>query len=115
MDKTQLRKLAGITEGFYNLTVVGSDSASDLASEAAGAMAKVLKKGMKDKGNEYNTPGYVNVAMILGNLPDMFKSNEELREIGQEALKMMNEKKEGWVDFRAEYAHVIKKLEKFLA
>jgi hypothetical protein len=44
---------------------VDSDMAADLAANAEKALVKVLRKGLKEKGNEFNTPGPVNVALFL--------------------------------------------------
>lgn len=54
-----------LNEGFMDFTVHGSDSAADLHHEALDAAAKKLRAGLKDKGNEFNTHGTLNVAMIL--------------------------------------------------
>jgi hypothetical protein len=52
--------------GYFGLRNYGeSDSASDLASEALEKFLKVLKKGIKDKGNEFNTNGITNCALII--------------------------------------------------
>lgn len=53
-----------------------SDGAADARGDVIAAMAKSLEKELKDAGNNYNTPGCVNVALILedkklfGNLED---------------------------------------------
>lgn len=53
-----------LLEGFSGYTVNDSDSAADLFDTMLSSIAKTLSKGMADKGNSYNTPGYINVAMI---------------------------------------------------
>lgn len=50
--------------GFMSYTVKGSDFASDASFVMANAIAKSLQKELLNKGNEYNTPGYINVCMI---------------------------------------------------
>ncbi len=50
--------------GFMSYTVNGSDSASDAAFVMANTIAKTLQKELLDQGNDYNTPGYINVCMI---------------------------------------------------
>jgi hypothetical protein len=55
----------GLNEGFMDFSVNGSDSAADLHYEALKAVEKKLRVGLRDKGNEYNTHGTLNVAMIL--------------------------------------------------
>jgi len=42
-----------------------SDMAADLASVVMDKMFKELKKGLKEKANEYNTNGAVNVALFF--------------------------------------------------
>lgn len=66
-----------VTEGFMDFTVNGSDSAADLHAAALDAVEKHLRKGLKDKGNAYNTHGTLNVAMIL-----IEKYKDELNEYG---------------------------------
>lgn len=41
-----------------------SDMAADAVSSTIDAMVKVLKREIKDKGNEYNTDGILNVAFF---------------------------------------------------
>lgn len=58
-----------LNEGVLDLTVVGSDGASDCWYFVKKEMLKValplLKKEMLDKGKKFNTTGAINVAMIL--------------------------------------------------
>ena len=58
-----------LDEGVSDLSVVGSDGASDcwysVKKEMLKAALPLLKKEMLDKGNEFNTSGAINVAMIL--------------------------------------------------
>lgn len=54
-----------ITEGVMHLSVVGSDSASDLFHDVMEGVVKSLRNGLKNKGNKYNSDGYLNVAMII--------------------------------------------------
>lgn len=52
--------------GFSGLaTYTDSDTAADLAFVAIRAMCKELRKGLKDKGNDWNTCGIDNVALFL--------------------------------------------------
>lgn len=55
-----------------------SDSAADSHSMVMDAIAKQLRKEMKDKGNCYNTDGPVNVALIL---EDMFINEGTVRSL----------------------------------
>jgi NADH:ubiquinone oxidoreductase subunit B-like Fe-S oxidoreductase len=51
--------------GYMDLSVMGSDVASDAAVNMAYAAIKSLEHSLKEKGNEYNTGGLENVAMII--------------------------------------------------
>lgn len=85
----EIRKLAGLpaktevlNEGFMDFSVSGSDSAADLWYSVCNAAAKTLKAGLRDKGNEYNTHGTLNVGMIL---VEKFKSLDgDLDKLGNE-------------------------------
>jgi len=51
--------------GYMGLSSWGeSDSASDMIHGVMDAMAKALKQGLKDKGNQYNTDGITNVSLF---------------------------------------------------
>lgn len=60
-----------LAEGFMDYSVVGSDSAADLWHDCKKtdgsdeAIAACLAKGAKDKGNTYNTPGWLNASMVI--------------------------------------------------
>jgi hypothetical protein len=64
-----------------------SDMASDLAYVMQNAMAETLRKGLKEKGNQYNTDGVVNVAMIFRDLiiPHLeeYCGNDKLQEVAK--------------------------------
>ncbi len=80
--------------GYMGLESVGlSDNASDLAYSVFGAMTKKLAKGLKEKGNEYNTPGFVNIALFVEQYlkPDKYYGNDELYEIIEKAKGMLEE------------------------
>lgn len=51
--------------GYFELSVNGSDFAADAAASLVDNMVKALKKSLQEEGNEYNTSGPVNVAMIF--------------------------------------------------
>lgn len=59
------RAVAGLAEGVSSLSVNGSDKAADAYSRACDAIVKSLRGELKEKGNEFNTDGYINVALIL--------------------------------------------------
>lgn len=48
-----------------DLSVYGSDQAAGLMMTVVDNIMKSLEKGLKEPGNEFNTDGYLNVAMIL--------------------------------------------------
>jgi len=51
--------------GYMDLSISGSDMAADAAYSLIEAMVTSLKISLKDPGNNYNTSGAVNVAMIF--------------------------------------------------
>ncbi len=62
--------------GYSNITLYGSDTAADAYSwvnddftKSANRSVKRLRKELKDMGNEFNTSGPVNVAIILTESP----------------------------------------------
>jgi coenzyme F420-reducing hydrogenase alpha subunit len=61
----EVKETEQINEGIMSYTVNGSDTAADLYGKCIDALVPVLRKGLKEKGNEYNTTGYENVAMVL--------------------------------------------------
>lgn len=67
--------------GYMGLDCVcDSDRAADLAAGVFRAMAKELRKGLKEVGNAYNTNGTVNVALFIEEYmdPNNFHYNEEV-------------------------------------
>ena len=51
--------------GYFDLSVMGSDYASDAAYGLQKLIVESLEQELEEKANEYNTCGVVNVAMIL--------------------------------------------------
>ena len=51
--------------GFAGYKVIDSDTAADTLSDVESAMARKLLKGLKERGNEFNTNGPENVAMMF--------------------------------------------------
>lgn len=52
--------------GYMGLSCVcDSDAASDLAYNVFKSMTDTLRKGLKERGNEFNTNGPVNVALFI--------------------------------------------------
>lgn len=94
-----MKLIKELNEGFSGLSVIGSDGASDLFYEvkkaAVKAIVPVLKAGLKDKGNTWNTPGALNVAMIL---TEKFKDwgvegFSELSKIAEKCLSILEDDK----------------------
>jgi len=102
-----------LTEGFMDLSVVGSDSASNLMYEISSAAAGVLKKGLKAKGNKYNTPGYLNVAMIITEYFAEQEWHEELHAVAKLALAEMKKNEAAW-NSNKDYWKILVSLEKFV-
>ena len=51
--------------GYMGLDTIGdSDGASDFVSGVMDKIAEECEKEIKDNANEYNTPGYVNIALF---------------------------------------------------
>ena len=73
--------------------ITDSDNAADLQYMVAKAMAAQLKKGLKEKGNTYNTSGPINVALIFEEaiLPclDTYLYCDELMSVAVEAESML--------------------------
>ncbi len=51
--------------GFTDMSIMGSDTAADMASNIGDMLAKKLTKESKVKDNEFNTDGIDNVAMFF--------------------------------------------------
>jgi hypothetical protein len=90
-----------------DLSVGGSDTASDAAYVVTEAMVVALKKEFKEKGNSYNTGGVENVAMIFhqhlvpGNFARLF--NDHLYDMALKTLDALEKlikrtNKEKWED-----------------
>lgn len=79
--------------GFMGLgSIAQSDEASDMAWSVVGDMAKKLEIASKKRTNEYNTPGYINVALFFQEIivplnSYHFKDNELLQKIAKEIIK----------------------------
>ncbi len=50
------------------ISIVESDMASDFCSEIVETIKKKIVKELKNKANEYNTPGFINSALVLRSL-----------------------------------------------
>ena len=110
-SKKQLLK-----EGFMGLSSwAESDEAADVAYEVAITTAKILTKALKQKANEYNTPGYVNVALVLVSLAtsSVFRQ-DEIQRVAKITLEMLKTNQRRWAasDVKQQYQSLILKLEK---
>lgn len=108
-----------------------SDMAADLAYVVMDKMFKELKKGLKEKANEYNTSGPVNVALFyeafILPVADEYKYRPEAFEVALSAKKMLEERRAmmkialDWDDEANKkmhldaYARMIKSLDRFLS
>ena len=101
-----------VTEGFSGLTVGGSDAASDAAWNVTKAIVTELRRQLKDKGNQYNTDGVMNVAMIIGERLQAWATEEQLQTLAKEVHAKLE--KSDWVG-EAGYTAVMRRLEKFIA
>lgn len=107
--------------------VAYSDNASDLAHIVFKRVVEELDKGLKEKGNEYNTSGCVNVALFVEQFLDHKEYWDEdmldvieRSKIGLELLIEGCKDKEAWPDEQNRKHHVksykrmVKALDKFL-
>jgi hypothetical protein len=74
--------------GFMDLSIIGSDQAADSASVVVEAFAKALEKEFKEEANEWNTPGWLNVAMIIDEMCNhtMFLNNDRIQKLAKKCL-----------------------------
>ena len=105
-----------VKEGFMGLSSwAESDEAADVAYDVAITTAKILTKALKQKANEYNTPGYVNVALVLVSLSksSVFHT-DEMRALAVTTLEMLKTNQRRWAasDVKQQYQSLILKLEK---
>jgi len=87
-----LKELDLLSEGFSAYTVGGSDTAADLFADACDKMAGILQAALKDKGNEYNTPGYINVGMIFDEFLMPFSGrSDRLSQVAKMTLHLLQD------------------------
>ena len=70
-----------------------SDLAFDLAGFAFDAVGKELRKGLKETGNEFNTSGFVNVALF--NEAYLYPVREKLHGVGEKLLVVLQTARKG--------------------
>ncbi len=81
--------------GYFDLSVIGSDSAADLCYSVGNKIADVLTKDLKDPGNSYNTDGITNVAMIFDEViidNKCFCYNDKLNDLASKVIKLLEQK-----------------------
>jgi hypothetical protein len=66
-----------------------SDAAADLAYTADKALVEVLEAGLKDPGNQWNTPGCVNVALYLEHRLKTADYGDEMPELVQKTINAL--------------------------
>lgn len=102
-----------IAEGFTDYKVMASDNAADALGVLSIEIAKCLKKLAREKANEYNTSGPINVAMIVIEYLSKFSDvNHELTTVVKDIIPML-QKELSAGDFE-EHDIAIKKLIKKL-
>mgnify|MGYP006274697605 CR=1 FL=1 len=117
--------------GYMDISILGSDRASDMTLDIIGSIAKHLKKTLREGSNEYNTSGGVNVALFFEEviLPaiHVFEYDERLFEVAkkcQENLQIEIEDSEDsdlWEDEEnrmmhyRKYVKLYKVLDEFIA
>ena len=103
-----------LDEGFSDYSVMGSDEASNALHEMAAVMAKSLKKELKNKSSEYNTPGPVNVAMIINEYLQKFKGIDEIASVAKDTAKALEEEiKKPSIKHPDKLKAILKKLKTF--
>jgi len=71
---------------------VESDGAADFHHTLGTAISKLAQKEMKDEANQYNTPGWLNILLILKSYPSLieFVDDEICREISERITRDTN-------------------------
>ena len=107
-----------------------SDMAADLASVAVSKMVNELRVGLKEKANEYNTNGPINVALFfeafIVPLADEYKSYSDVWDLARDTKDLLEKhrnmsNKLRWDDSANKKDHIgsydrmIKSLDSFLS
>ena len=79
--------------GFMCLSVYGSDQASDSASTCVEAFTRQLRLEFVKSANEHNTPGPLNVAMIIAEMcrAPQFELNDDLQALAGRCTEWLND------------------------
>lgn len=79
--------------GFTDMSIMGSDTAADMALDIGNMLAKALKEESKEENNEYNTDGIENVAMffeeVICKSNNVFSYNENLTSLANDIVKSL--------------------------
>jgi len=72
---------------------VQSDGAADFQYRLEGNIATIFRQEMKDEANCYNTPGWVNILLILKSYPSLihFMDDKTKKQISARITKDTNE------------------------
>ena len=82
-------------------SISSSDEASDFASLIIGGIRLEIEKEMHNEANQYNTPGYINIALLLKSMVSdsnewYFTYAEEWGGILQQLEDRFEKELEGW-------------------
>jgi hypothetical protein len=93
-----------------------SDEAADFVGDILEPIVKRMKKELKNKSNEFNTPGYINVALFFeAFLLKQILYNDELVDIAEKTIEMLEKNKSEWgSEHKNDFNRMIKNLNKFL-
>jgi hypothetical protein len=79
-----------------------SDEASDYIRNITKQVANVSEKELENEANQYNTPGYINVALMFETMVnpvmEMYKFDDGLLDVAKQTLKLLKENRKAWVD-----------------
>lgn len=72
---------------------VESDGAADFRSRLEGLIENAFNQELKDEANQYNTPGWLNILLILKSYPSLihFMSDKTARKVAERITKDTNE------------------------
>lgn len=82
--------------GFMDISVVGSDTASDLLWSCGDTLAPLLRRELRVKNSGWNTDGWCNVALFFDEViipSGHFRNHEELVVVARLSLKKL----EAWL------------------
>lgn len=80
--------------GFMDYSIVGSDAASGFAYTVGNEIAAMFEKELKEKGDKFNTPGFVNVSLLfeamIATSPEVFIGHEKMLKAAKKTLAKMD-------------------------